>query len=103
MASPEWTEEDRRALLALEQYEATLCPGCSNERQVAWQTDGWWLAEEHTCGACAARARAQAEWRGEDMTTWKPPVYTVVHLNPANTIGHLPPLQLIRSPLPVDD
>ena len=28
--TPEWTEQDRKLALALEEYEAGLCPGCQN-------------------------------------------------------------------------
>lgn len=55
--APEWTEGDRAALLGLQAYESTLCPGCLLPKQVAWHSDmdGWFEAESAVCLACTAK------------------------------------------------
>jgi hypothetical protein len=56
--SPEWTEEDRAALLGLQAYEDTLCPGgCGQPRQIAWHADAQALCDvnQYVCTACTAR------------------------------------------------
>lgn len=58
MESPEWTLEDRAALLGLQEYEATLCPGCGQPKQTAWHSDmtGWWKTRQFVCLPCTAQA-----------------------------------------------
>lgn len=58
MESPEWTDEDRAALLGLQEYESTLCPGCGNPKQHAWHTDmtGWWKSRRFVCLPCTENA-----------------------------------------------
>lgn len=56
LESPDWTDDDRALLLALTQYEASLCPGCGHPVDTAWHShaDGWWEAEKFICYACTA-------------------------------------------------
>jgi CDGSH-type Zn-finger protein len=87
--SPEWTPEDRALLLALQQYESTLCPGpCGQPRHSAWQTDGWHKTRTFTCDACTAMARADSE----DASKVAPVRYTITWLDPAADIDDLGPL-----------
>jgi hypothetical protein len=55
--APEWTEQDRAALLGLQQYELTLCPGCGNPKQTAWHADAkpMWEHEGFVCTPCTLR------------------------------------------------
>lgn len=55
--SPEWTEDDRAALLGLAEYETTLCPGCGQPKHLAWhrRTDGEWEGHRWVCHACSAK------------------------------------------------
>lgn len=57
-ASPAWTSEDHDLLIALAEYEATLCPGCGHPKDWAWHPDneaeGWFEKHEFTCQGCAA-------------------------------------------------
>lgn len=62
VTSPAWTEDDRSLMLGLEQYEATLCPGCQEPREVAWHADaeGEYEAVRFVCHACTAKQGTQA-------------------------------------------
>lgn len=63
VTTAEWTEEDRAALLGLEMYEGTLCPGgCGQPRETAWHADaeGEYEAHRFVCHACTARNGRQA-------------------------------------------
>lgn len=62
VTTAEWTEEDRAALLGLEMYEATLCPGCQQPREVAWHADaeGEYDAVTFKCHGCSAKQGRQA-------------------------------------------
>lgn len=55
--SPEWLDEDRWALLGLQRYEATLCPGCGEPKQIAWHKDAQQLVDTHefVCSSCTAK------------------------------------------------
>ena len=70
--SPAWTDDDRALLLALADYEATLCPGCGEPKQHAWHSDldGWYEPEQLVCHACTAQ-------QGQQVSTppcrWHPP------------------------------
>lgn len=57
VTSPAWTREDRDALLGLEQYEGTLCPGCGNPRQLAWHAhlEDDWESDLLVCAACTSK------------------------------------------------
>lgn len=57
VASPAWTEDDRSLLLALEEYESTLCPGCQQPREIAWHADveGHYEGNGLVCHACSAK------------------------------------------------
>lgn len=56
-ASPAWTSEDHDLMIALAEYEATLCPGCGHPKDWAWHpglaSEGWFDQHEFTCQACA--------------------------------------------------
>lgn len=56
--SPAYTPEDRALLLGLAQYEAGLCHGCKQPREIAWhaEMDGWYETESFVCHACTARS-----------------------------------------------
>lgn len=58
VTTAEWTEEDRAALLGLEMYEATLCPGCQEPRETAWHADaeGEYEAQRFVCHGCLAKS-----------------------------------------------
>lgn len=62
VTTAEWTEEDRAALLGLEMYEATLCPGCQEPREVAWHADaeGEYDSRPFVCHGCTAKQGRQA-------------------------------------------
>lgn len=53
----EWTEDDRALLLALAEYESTLCTGCGQPKHLAWHADmeGWFEAHSWVCHACTAQ------------------------------------------------
>lgn len=56
--SPEWTDDDRALLLALDAYESTLCPGgCGQPRELAWHShmEGFYDPTRWICHACTAR------------------------------------------------
>jgi hypothetical protein len=55
--SPAWTPDDRSLMLALAQYEATLCPGCGNPKDLAWHHDtaSAWEVTSAVCHPCTAR------------------------------------------------
>lgn len=58
LESPEWTEEDRCLLLALEEYESTLCPGgCGQPKHLAWHShmEGFYEATGWVCHACTVQ------------------------------------------------
>lgn len=93
-ASPAWTSDDRDVLLALEEHESSLCPGCGHPKDWAWHpglaSEGWFEEHEFTCQACAVmhgaeRAvyktttdtypadRARPPWPGEQPEQPAPP------------------------------
>lgn len=61
--SPDWTDDDRALLLALQMYEASLCPGCHRPIDQAWHThsDGWWETTSYVCYACTEAAAAEGD------------------------------------------
>lgn len=64
METPDFTDDDRALLLALQAWEATLCPGqCGLPKELAWHTDaeGWFEHTRFQCFACS-------EIRGEPVT-----------------------------------
>lgn len=65
--SPAWTTEDVALLLALEEYEGSLCHGCKQPRAVAWHSemDGWYETESFVCHACSAKRE------GDDKAIYK--------------------------------
>lgn len=81
----EWTEEDRAALLGLEMYEATLCPGCSQPREIAWHADAEGEYEGHAfvCHACTAKQDKQAVYHA---LTVVPPADRVAKFMPFDLI-----------------
>lgn len=90
METPEWTDEDRAALLGLQMYETTLCPGCGHPKQSAWHSDmaGWWESEQFVCLACTA---ASGETDGKPNER----IYTHTFVDPkAGDLADLPPLQI---------
>jgi hypothetical protein len=84
--TPEWTDEDRAALLGLQMYESTLCAGCGEPKHTAWQVNGWYKAHSFVCDACTAMT-GEGDQR-KDQT------YTVAYLEPGTDLGDLPPLQI---------
>ena len=56
-ASPAWTSEDHDLMVALAEYESTLCRGCGHPKDWAWhpglESEGWFEKHEYTCQACA--------------------------------------------------
>lgn len=63
MESPDFTDDDRALLMALDAWEDTLCPGpCGQPKAKAWHTDtdGWWEHASYHCYACS-------EIRGDDV------------------------------------
>lgn len=54
---PEWTADDRAALLAYLAEEREACPDCGNQisESMDRKTAGTWTVEEHTCQACLVR------------------------------------------------
>jgi hypothetical protein len=86
LESPEWTEEDRALLLALAEYEATLCRGCGEPKQVAWHShmEGFYEGEKWVCHACTAQADHQV-------------IYSTVQVDkdlPASHLETLPPFEI---------
>jgi hypothetical protein len=55
-----WSTRDRGLAEALIAWEDSLCPGCGNPRDQAWdpRSEGEWEAHKHRCEACAEKARA---------------------------------------------
>jgi hypothetical protein len=62
-AEPEWDDEDRAILYALEDYEAGLCPGCGHALSESLHREGTpdrtYQAAYAVCLGCAAKERAQ--------------------------------------------
>lgn len=54
-----WSERDLLLSLALTAYEDSLCSGCGQPKDVAFNPDaeGWLEAREVVCAGCAARHR----------------------------------------------
>lgn len=56
-ASPAWTPDDHDVMIALAEYEATLCRGCGHPKDWAWhpgnESEGWFELVEFTCQGCA--------------------------------------------------
>lgn len=97
MEAPEWTEEDRAALLGLQRYEETLCPGCGHPKQVAWHSNmtGWWKSDLFVCLACTASAGSTPDGKPNER------IYGRTYPDPAVTdIDDLPPLQLGQNTVP---
>lgn len=71
-ASPAWTSDDRDVMLALVEYEASLCPGCGQPKDHAWHPDmeGWFDEVEFTCHSCAAIATPQQAVYKTTRSTW---------------------------------
>jgi hypothetical protein len=73
---PEWTEQDRAEVLALDEYRAMFCPcGCgflASDTTSPWQTGPEFDATHTTCRAQAAlaEARAAAADRKQDDRAW---------------------------------
>lgn len=61
VTTAEWTEEDRAALLGLEMYEGTLCPGCGQPQETCWHADaeGEYEAIKFRCHSCEAKQGRQ--------------------------------------------
>ena len=51
-----WRASDRLMAIALEQYEAMLCPGCGHAMHESMdkESDGEWQADVDRCHACTA-------------------------------------------------
>jgi hypothetical protein len=58
-----WLSADRWLALALEEFEAGLCPGCGQPKRRAWHPKmrGWYEVDEFDCAGCAAQADNKAE------------------------------------------
>lgn len=60
---PEWDDEDRALLYALEDYEADLCPGCGHPMSESLHREGvpdpQYQAAYAVCLGCVAKERAQ--------------------------------------------
>ncbi len=52
----EWDETQRAWMLALDQYEKSLCPGCKGDVHETFdpENDGAWIAEPWRCHRCTA-------------------------------------------------
>jgi len=81
VTTAEWTEDDRAALLGLEMYEATLCPGCGEPRETAWHADaeGEYEAHPFVCHACTAKQSREAVYVA---LTAAPPAEKVAKFKP---------------------
>lgn len=87
VTTAEWTEEDRAALLGLEMFEATLCPGCDQPREIAWHADaeGEYEAHSFLCHACGAKQGKEA-------------VYTALTVvPPADRVAKFVPFDLVTT------
>lgn len=67
ISGPLYTVEDHALIAAMRTYEATLCPGCGVEKQVAWHSDmdGWFDSGEDAgvvCHSCTARRGRQVSY-----------------------------------------
>lgn len=70
--SPDWTDDDRALLLALQMYESSLCPGCGYPIDQAWHThsDGWWETTSYVCYPCTTQAAADSDDGSADDVTY---------------------------------
>lgn len=57
IGSAAFTDEDRGLLLGLRKWEAGLCTGCHEPREIAWHSDmdGFYDGAKYVCHACTAR------------------------------------------------
>jgi hypothetical protein len=64
LGEPWFTLDDRALLLGLEAYEATLCPGCGQPKELAWHAavQASWDSEDAVCHACTTRAGHQVAY-----------------------------------------
>ena len=48
-------------MIAWRQYQAGLCPGCGQPKELAWhpENEGWYDAAGIVCHACTAKEQAQ--------------------------------------------
>lgn len=60
--SPEWTDDDLTAVLAVRADDAARCDGCGQLRSEAHDpaTEGEWRADPVVCQACATASRIAA-------------------------------------------
>lgn len=85
LGEPWFTLDDRALLLGLEAYEATLCPGCGQPKELAWHAavQASWESEDAVCHACTTRAggsqvaysRLTTSVTDEDLATLPPFVW----------------------------
>lgn len=95
MQSPAYTEDDRALLLALADYEASLCPGCGEPKHEAWHSelDGFYEGDRLVCHACTAR-------RDDD----KQVVYVAIRSTyPVDRLPQLTPLEIGVNTTPPSD
>lgn len=80
--APEWTDEDRRLLLAYQRYLDEHCPGCGHPKATAWHpdNDGFFEADHQViCHACTAiKAASTPDAAGEKHKEVEPVVYLSV-------------------------
>ena len=83
ISSPAWTPEDRALVMALADFEASLCR-CGQPRHEAWHSemDGFYDAVEWVCHGCTARNDGKAV------------TYSVVRSTRPDEKGPLPPFVL---------
>lgn len=64
---PQWTDDDRTAVLALLAEQRETCPGCGNPMAECRdpKTSGKWIVETETCQACVV-AEATSDNLNED-------------------------------------
>lgn len=69
MESPAWTDDDRALMLALAQYESSLCPGCGVEKRLAWhaEAEGWFTAPGLVCHSCSAQQGHEVAYRSVEL------------------------------------
>lgn len=63
---PEWDENERNRMLALDFYDAQVCAGCGFHESVTSDPANLVMPEQHLCSVCAGKAQYERLVSHED-------------------------------------